>query len=266
MMIQHDANAQRASANQRAASPSSGGIGSKTTASRASAEKVPTIGFGTLLQPRTLRLIARRVKERLWSTREAIGFRRDLALPLTAPEAKLPLDIVELGPDELPGMLDADLAGASALDILECASRRALWQRHFGRCFVARAPDGQACFLQWLFDHRDNAAIAAHFSGAFPVLAEGEALLEGAYTPAAFRGQRIMPAAMARIAERAADTGARYVHTFVGIDNMPSLKGCVRAGFPPHQWRTQHLRLFRRHTDFTALPPTFERDYAAICS
>jgi GNAT superfamily N-acetyltransferase len=218
------------------------------------------------MQLPTLRLIARRVGERLWSSREAIGFRRDLALPFTAPEAKLPLDIVELGPDELPAMLDPSLAGASALDSLECASRRALWQRHFGRCFVARAPDGQAGFLQWLFDHRDNAALAAHFGDAFPVLAEGEALLEGAYTPAAFRGQRIMPAAMARIAERAADTGARYVHTFVGIDNMPSLKGCVRAGFPPHQWRTQHLRLFRRHTDFTALPPTFERDYAAICS
>jgi GNAT superfamily N-acetyltransferase len=235
-------------------------------ASRAPAEKVPTIGFGTLMQLPTLRLIARRVGERLWSSREAIGFRRDLALPFTAPEAKLPLVIVELGPDELPAMLDPSLAGASALDSLECASRRALWQRHFGRCFVARAPDGQAGFLQWLFDHRDNAALATHFGDAFPVLAEGEALLEGAYTPAAFRGQRIMPAAMARIAERAADTGARYVHTFVGIDNMPSLKGCVRAGFPPHQWRTQHLRLFKRHTDFTALPPTFERDYAAICN
>lgn len=261
MMIQHDANARYASAPGSAACQPSGRM-----ASRAPVEKVPTIGLGTLMQPPTLRLVARRVHERLWSRREAIGFRRDLDLPFTAPEAKLPLDIVELGPDELPGMLDPSLASASALDSLECASRRALWQRHFGRCFVARAPDGQAGFLQWLFDHRDNAALAAHFGDAFPVLAEGEALLEGAYTPAAFRGQRIMPAAMARIAEHGADTGARYVHTFVGIDNMPSLKGCVRAGFPPHQWRTQHLRLFRRHTDFAALPPSFERDYAAICS
>lgn len=258
-MIRHDADPAYASTACRAASPPSG-----RGASRPLAEKVPTIGFGTLMQPQTLRLVARRVHERLWSSREAIGFRRDLDLPFTPPEAKLPLDIVELGPDELPGMLDPSLAGASALDALECASRRALWQRHFGRCFVARVPDGRAGFLQWLFDHRDNAALAAHFGDAFPVLAEGEALLEGAYTPAAFRGQRIMPAAMARIAERAADTGARYVHTFVGIDNMPSLKGCVRAGFPPHQWRTQHLRLFRRHTGFAALPPTFARDYAAI--
>jgi len=259
-MIQQDANARYSSAACRPASPSFG-----NTATRAPAKKVSASGLATLLQPPTLRLIARRLNERLWSSREAIGFRRDLALPFTAPEAKVPLDIVELGPGEMPGMLDPGLAGASALDILECASRRALWHRHFGRCFVARAPDGQACFLQWLFDHRDNAALAAYFGDAFPVLVEGEALLEGAYTPAAFRGQRIMPAAMARIAEHGADTGARYVHTFVGIDNMPSLKGCVRAGFPPHQWRTQHLRLFRRHSDFSALPPTFARDYAAIC-
>jgi hypothetical protein len=67
-----------------------------------------------------------------------------------------------------------------------------------------------------------------------------------------------------RITERAADTGARYVHTFVGIENMPSLKGCVRAGFPPHQWRTQRLRLFKRHTAFAALPMTFAQGYAAI--
>ncbi len=222
------------------------------------------IGLGALAHPAMLRLVADRIRQRLWSTREAIGFRRDLEAPFAAPAASLPLAIVELAADDLPGMLDPALAGASEVDILECASRRALWQRHFGRCFVARAPDGQACFLQWLFDHRDNAALAAHFGDAFPTLGRDEALVEGAYTPAAFRGLRIMPAAMARIAEHAAATGARYVHTFVGIDNLPSLKGCVRAGFPPHQWRIQRLRLFGRRTRFLPLPPTFARDYAAI--
>jgi RimJ/RimL family protein N-acetyltransferase len=43
-----------------------------------------------------------------------------------------------------------------------------------------------------------------------------------------------MAAAMAQIAERARDFGARKVLTFVATDNIASLKGCQRAGFHPH--------------------------------
>ena len=57
---------------------------------------------------------------------------------------------------------------------------------------------------------------------------------ENAYTPPAYRGLGVMPAAMARIAERASDFGARKVMTFVATDNIASLKGCQRAGFHPH--------------------------------
>ncbi len=42
-----------------------------------------------------------------------------------------------------------------------------------------------------------------------------------------------MSAAMALIAERATDIGARHVLTFVGDINIASLKGCQRAGFNP---------------------------------
>ena len=226
--------------------------------------QVRTLGLGDLVKPAMLPIVADRMAKRLWSTRQAIGFRRDLAQPFVPPAAAIPIGIVELGPDELPGMLDPRLTSAGELDILECASRRALWARHFGRCFVATAPDGQACFVQWLFDQRDNAALARHFGDSFPSLRHDETLLEGAYTTAAFRGMRIMPAAMARIAEHGTDTGARFVHTFVGIENLPSLKGCVRAGFAPHQWRTQRLRLLSRDTGFAPLPTTFAQDYAAI--
>nr|CAD6619098.1 N-acetyltransferase [Rhizobium sp. Khangiran2] len=70
--------------------------------------------------------------------------------------------------------------------------------------------------------------------GGFPRLDEDTALLENAYTPPSHRGLGIMSAAMALIAERAASFGARYVLTFVGTDNVASLKGCQRAGFEVH--------------------------------
>jgi hypothetical protein len=253
-MIEHESNGLRTGS----AAPSARVAGSSVI------RKVGRLRLDELAHLPTLRLVADRVAQRVWSIREAVGFRRDLDLPFAAPAASIPIDIRELGPDELPAMLDPTIAGASQLDILECASRRTLWARHFGRCFVATAPDGRACFLQWLFDHRDNAALAGHFGDSFPVLQRDEALLEGAYTPAPFRGLKIMPAAMARIAEHAAGPGARYVHTFVGTENLPSLKGCVRAGFSPHQWRVQRLRLFGRHTRFGPLPATFAADHGAI--
>jgi GNAT superfamily N-acetyltransferase len=232
--------------------------------SKSLAARLPSLRLGDLLHPGTARLVISRAADRLWSTRQAIGFRRDLREPFAAPAANLPIRIVELAADTLPTMLDPRLKQASKLDVFECASRRALWARQFGRCFLALAPDDRPCFLQWLFHHEDTARLQDHFGDSFPALQADEALLEGAYTPAEFRGQRIMPAAMALIAERAADRGARYVHTFVGIDNMASLKGCVRAGFPPHQWRDQRLRLFGRKTAFGPLPPDFALHYAAI--
>jgi hypothetical protein len=235
-----------------------------TTESKAVAARLPSLALGEFLHPAMARLIAGRVADRLWSTRRAVGFRRDLEQTFAAPVANLPIRIVELDDDTLPAMLDPRLAQASELDVLECASRRALWARHFGRCFVALAPDDRPCFLQWLFHHDDNSRLRDHFGDSFPALKPDEALLEGAYTPAAFRGQRIMPAAMALIAERAADQRARYVHTFVGIENMASLKGCVRAGFPPYQWREQRLRLFGRTTSFGSLPADFAEHYGTI--
>jgi RimJ/RimL family protein N-acetyltransferase len=75
-------------------------------------------------------------------------------------------------------------------------------------------------------------------------------LLEGAYTPEAYRGKGIMGAAMAEIATRAAEHGARWVITFVDAHNEASLKGCVRAGFIPYLKRHEKFRLFCRRVAF----------------
>ena len=108
--------------------------------------------------------------------------------------------------------------------------------------------------MQWLFGYSDNAFIRQ--LGGFPELAQNEALLENAYTPAKYRGLGIMSAAMAQIAERATDFGARYVITFVNEDNVASLKGCQRSGFAPHllHHRKQMLFGLLRRDRFEELP------------
>jgi RimJ/RimL family protein N-acetyltransferase len=91
------------------------------------------------------------------------------------------------------------------------------------------------------------------FNNVFPHLEPDEMLLEGAYTPEKFRGKGIMPCAMAQISERAADRGARWVVTFVTEDNIPSLKGCDRAGFTPYIRRSVRWNGLRKKVDFGEL-------------
>jgi RimJ/RimL family protein N-acetyltransferase len=59
-----------------------------------------------------------------------------------------------------------------------------------------------------------------------------------------------MGAAMAQVAERAAELGARWVITFVDEQNEASVKGCLRAGFVPYLRRRESFRLFYRRVSF----------------
>ena len=128
------------------------------------------------------------------------GLLRDLAHNFQAPGAKIPLAVRPLADRDLPALFGHAGAASELAERLEVAWRRA--------------------FIEKI--------------GGFPPLADGEALLENAYTPPAYRGLGVMAAAMAQIAERARDFGARKVLTFVATDNIASLKGCQRAGFYPH--------------------------------
>ena len=130
-----------------------------------------------------------------------------------------------------------------------------LLQSTIPTCYVAVTPDGDPCYMQWLIGPSENDRVKEFFVDRFPWLAPDEALLEYAFTLEAYRGQGIMSCAMARrIAEQAADFGARWVITFVFDDHIPSLKGCKRAGFVPYLTRREQWWLFHRRLTFTPLP------------
>jgi RimJ/RimL family protein N-acetyltransferase len=109
--------------------------------------------------------------------------------------------------------------------------------------------------MQWVVAASENQRLKEVAGNLYPVLHPGEALLEGAFTPEAYRGLGIMGAAMALVAERAAEHGARYVITFVDEQNPASFKGCVRAGFSPYLRRHERFRLFYRSVSFEPIEP-----------
>ncbi len=176
--------------------------------------------------------IAGRLRLGLYSKSMRYGLCRDLGVPFEKPSAKIPIEVRPATEADLRSLLSLNDSQDNH-DRLEIAWRRAFADKGAKRCFVAiDQRDGNPCYMQWLFNAVDNDFIQR--LGGFPLLDKHEALLENAYTPAKYRGLGIMSAAMALIAERADDIGASHVLTFVDDHNIPSLKGCQRAGFYPH--------------------------------
>ena len=162
----------------------------------------------------------------------AYGLRRDITVPWEAPKAKIPIEVRKVSASDLPVLFPDDQSHLPPEERQELAWRRAHMEANVPTCYVAvDQRNGTPCYFQWLMGPEQNDFIRS--LGRFPVLQDGEALLENAYTPVAYRGFGIMAAAMALIAERGAALNARYVYTFVGLDNVPSLKGCAKAGFSP---------------------------------
>jgi GNAT superfamily N-acetyltransferase len=188
--------------------------------------------------------------ERVRSDDEAVGLRRDLDVPHTAPEATIPISVRPIVDKDVPQILGTEDDSLSPEEKWERARRFRLLETGAGTCYVAVTEDDVPCYMQWLFGREDNEFVQRYFRRSFPLLDGRTALLEDAFTPTAFRGKRIMSAAMAQVAEQARTIGARYVITFVGVDNTPSLKGCQRAGFAIYTTRSQRWRMFRQSIDF----------------
>lgn len=201
------------------------------------------------LRPGAMGPAVHAVRRKLWSSDEAIGLGRDLTVPHTAPAAAIPVSVRAMTAKDVPAVLEAGTE-LSAEENWDRRYRRLLVDAGIGRPYVAVTADDEACYVQWLFGADDNDDVQRFFRGIFPVLEPGTALLEGAFTPSAHRGKKIMSCGMSLIAERAADIGAHHVITFVGNDNVASLKGCARAGFSDEIARRLDVRLGRRQVRF----------------
>ena len=92
----------------------------------------------------------------------------------------------------------------------------------------------------------DQARLHRSTGGLFPPLADGEVLVEGAYTFIAFRKQGAMADGMNQLLATARSEGAHSAITYVTDDNVPSLRGCANAGFELDHVRVTTRRLGRR--------------------
>jgi RimJ/RimL family protein N-acetyltransferase len=189
---------------------------------------------------------------RAYSDSTSIGLKRDLQVPFRGPTAKIPIGVRPLAAGDDLSAINPE-PGLAPDEAFWRLGQRRLLESGLQTCYVAITPDDRPCYMQWVIPASENDRLRAVFGNLYPVLGPDEALLEGAYTPQPYRGKGIMSAAMAQIAERAAEHGARWVITFVDEQNEASLKGCLRAGFTPYVRRHEKFRMFHRAVTFAPL-------------
>ncbi|HUL44355.1 MAG TPA: GNAT family N-acetyltransferase [Bacteroidota bacterium] len=198
-------------------------------------------------------LLLRKIATRIYSNRYSYGLRRDLRNSIGLPEEPFALTIRPLTPVEVSTLLEVYRSEEDPNFDLEIIDRMEHVHADIPTCYGAFNEEGDLVFIQWLMGPDQNERIQSYFNSIYPVLAEGEALLENALTLNGYRGHGVMGAAVARIAEIGKTRGVHTVITFVAEENEPSLRGCRRAGFLPYLLRHERWVMFRRKLEFTKL-------------
>lgn len=201
-----------------------------------------------LIRKGYFKIFLKELKKRIFSRSVSIGLQRDLENEFQAPPAKIKIQIRPLEKEDVAELLDSTTDPPPNPRII--AHQKSMVNANIPTCYVAATTNNKPCYMQWLIGYDDNDKLEENFGDVFPPLKKSEALLEGAYSNPAYRGLRIMPMAMALIAEKASEINARWVNTFVDITNIPSLKGCQRAGFSPYLMRKDRWFLFHRTVTF----------------
>lgn len=208
---------------------------------------------------RKLSLFFRELKLRWNSQTVSLGLQRDLQFPFEAPDAKIPLSVRPLKATDVEPLMGHGQLKKDDYKRYNYQMRTLdTFAPHF---YVAENIQNEPCYMQLMVGAKQNDKIQQYYGDLFPRLSAEEALIEAAYMNPQYRGLGIMPAAMARIAEKAKKVGARWVITFVNKDDIPCLKGCMRAGFTPYILRIDRWFLFRLTTHFEPLNDMIMDEY-----
>lgn len=176
---------------------------------------------------------------RFYSTITSVGLKRDLHQNFTLAQTRIELKYRLFRPSD-----------ESALN--EEHRHLRLVKENMKHCYVATTQEGTPCYRQWMIRSNENDHIKSYFGDLFPNLKSNEALVEGIFTHPSYRGLGIMPQALSEISYLD-NEGLRYIILFVDIKNIPSLKGCKRAGFKPYILRKERWFLFKRKITFEAI-------------
>lgn len=209
------------------------------------------------------RQTAQVLRRRVWSSEVSFGLRADLTRLREGVPAGVPvrMEHVESGGS---GVFLGALETAVGSEHLELQNRSLMCDAGVGDLFLARSAGGEPIYAQWLIHGGGQDAMHDLRPGLYPRLDDEEALLEGAYTFAGFRGQGAMVDGMHQLLVRARDLGLRSARTFVAAGYSPSLKGCLRLGFRLTELRHDRRRLGIRSNAFVPVEAAEKVEWAQV--
>ena len=152
---------------------------------------------------------------------------------------------------------------AVPVDNYELGVRQRLCDAGVRTLYVASSPERGVVYVQWCVDAAGQDAIHGVLPDHFRRLRPGEVLLEAAYAFPAARRSGAMGYAMGVLLRFARDAGARTAYTYVGADNVASLRGCAHVGFVPDHERLERWRLGRWQAAFEPLSPQGQDAWSA---
>jgi hypothetical protein len=116
--------------------------------------------------------------------------------------------------------------------VWELIGRKWYYDSGFRDCYIARTSDtGEPCFIQFMVSLPQYNLIDPSFAHRLPPIRDDELWLENSYTFRRFRGKRVMSSVLIDLGDIARQQGFRRMITYIREDNVPSIKGCERAGY-----------------------------------
>lgn len=206
--------------------------------------------------------VAAMLATRLWSTHRGLGLAADLAdVPVPRP-ASVDVLMEPCDPLGFSGFAD-DVPLLPPADAVDVARRHRMCAAGVAGLHVAFDPDRRPIYAQWLVVGSQGRGLRRFSNDLLPEPADGEALVEGAYTFVAFRRRGAMADGMHQLLRLAADAGASRCLTYVAPENRPSLRGCAAVGFALDHVRLDRRRLGRRTVTQQAPSPDDEAGWRA---
>lgn len=111
--------------------------------------------------------------------------------------------------------------------------RKRLILGNIGRAYVTFF-ENKPCHFQWVFDSNDNKLLSKYYTGEYPHLTNGDAILEHALTIPNYRRKGIHTQAHCQIINsEIKQFNNNAFLSFINPQNIPSLKVAINQGFKP---------------------------------
>jgi hypothetical protein len=192
--------------------------------------------------------LARQAQSAVWFSHVYFALWCDLENLPPRRSAAIPLSMTGRESATFNGFND-ELTCALVGDRSQVLLRRLWSDAGIRELYVGDGPDGQPAYCQWLVRARDQWPLQEYSPGRYPALKDDEVMVEGAYTFTAYRRKGAMADGMHQLLSIARSEGARAALTYVGEENVASLRGCAAVGFRP-QHLTRSVRRLGVHQSY----------------